>query len=800
LIENLSCGDDLRLEIFNTAPADGKIPTPVLSRALRRGPTRVSLQGLIPERKYILRIYSGREGVGRFKLFYGGAYYAVPCHREINAHSTERTPAVLELKQYDQRRCIDDCTEYCRSQVPRFRSAFFSRKVKHYVIRAPLSGELVRLTLRSDDPVYLELWGVERSTGKIFKIAGRSNRSGDIDLRYVPIHSFEEVYVSVYGLGYEIVHYRLCVEYLPFRNSCVDYDMPGDTLMIVSTSMGSPPEGPFVPGELITFRYILRRWVPVRDNWPHTFVVTLRGPWEVYTDTVENPLADVVDRVNRGQGYLWVDTDTAEIFQYDVPVRFVGRGLYPLAETMPYDGEFALGWGIRPSYSLFRADSPLVELMFQLKVPDSLDCVDSVAAGLQVRIFTDYQTGSYGVAGCTDNVLEKSFVIQCCPLEDTLYALVDDICRGDSLEIRIHRGALDTPVYVRKYAVDGSFATYRMDSTRLRIPVEHGDWDAANYGRVAVFSSAPLARACRDTLYYRYRVWEPPMLEVEDTVERCLGDTIALEQLLHPDGEVSEVVFAASAGGAVRWSGSGVQLIDEGERGIVESAEGYLVAERSDARGCRSKDTVHVVGRAPQVHFNGLREEYRICRGTQSIDLQWTASDHPLWQLPDGTVVGGEKLTVSKPGTYRLILIDSRGCRDARSFRIVNAHIPDTVWVDPCTLDEGALHRLVHTSETSMDSCTPQKVYRIREDADCNRTCRQNIRLLPNPVQQTLHVLSLFDEPVEYLVFDDHWRIFSMGVLYPGVNRVQLPQVSAKLYVYVRTLHCKVVKKIAVIK
>ncbi len=800
LIENLSCGEDLMLEIFDSAPTNSKIPTPIRSRNLKRGATQISLKGLVPDRRYFLRIYSSREGVGRFKFFYGGAYYAVPCHQEVNTHSAERTPAVIVLKQYEQERCIDDCTEYCRRQVPRFRSAFISRKIKHYVIRSPLPGELVRVSLSSADLVYLELWGVERSTGRTYKIAGQSNRFGDIDLRYVPIHAFGELYISVYGLSYEIVHYRLCVEYLPFRNSCVDYDMPGDSLMVVATSMGSPPEGPFVPGEIITFKYVLQRWVPVRDNWPHTFAVTLGGPWGVYTDTTDNPFAEVIERVNRKQGYAWVDSDTLDIFQYDIPVRFVGRGLYPLAETLPYDEEFSMGWGIRPKYSVFRADSPLVELMFQLKVPDSLDCVDSIGAGLQVRIFTDYQTGSYSVGGCTDNVLEKSFVIKCCPSGDTLYALVDDVCRGDSLEVRVHHGGLDTPIYVRKYRMDGTFTTYRVDSASLHIPVEPGDWDAENYGRVAVFSASPLARACRDTLWYSYRVWEPPAIEVVDTVERCIGDTIVLEQLLVQNEEAFVAGFAASEKGVVQWKGSGVQIDDAGNRGIVQRAEGYLVVERSDAKGCRSTDTVQVVGHASQVRYAGLQEEYRICRGTRTIDLHWKASDQPQWQLPDGSVVGGEKLSASEPGQYRLILVDRRGCKAARSFRVINANIPDTVWLDPCTIDEGEIHRLVRTAESSGDSCVPNKVYRVREDVDCNRTCRQKLRLLPNPVQQQVHLLSLFDEAVEYLVYDDHWRIYKTGVLYPGVNRLDVPRVSANLYVYIRTRQCQVVKKLTVIK
>ncbi len=790
-VENLSCGKSLKLEFYESPPTDSILPPLLFSQTLTLNiSNNTNLDFLQDEKRYYLRVVSPLESVGRFTIFYHGGYEESGCEQEISNINSFRIPSSIVLDKYRTKNCVDDCTKFCHRGKMIFNPLVSATKIKYYKLESNLANELLSITLTCDNSCLIDVIGVNKNTRLLERILSLSSVKSHIDIDYLPIYNYKNIYIAISGKNKGDVSYTMCVEMLPFKSSCVDYDEPGDSIMVIGTSFGSPIEGPFLPGEIITMKYVLNKWVPVHDNWPHSYSFNLTGPWKMYTDTFHLDQTHILDSINAEQGYVWVFSDTSSLF-FD-KVNFKGAGFYPLSGNYKGPDGFATGWGRRPSYSKYDGLHPLVDLIFKLKVPDSLDCVDTLSCAIRVDAYSDAVAGTFPVEGCTNNFNIREFQIKCCPQPDSLlYSYDNQLCLGDSLTIEFENKGEN--LYLKKINVNPFEEAFEVESNKVNLSVAPMDIDENNEGQIALFYNTPLAKACYDTIYLGYQVHEKPEIDLINSIETCLGDSIDLQSIfLNSSGKYPRDKYNVS------WDGDNVDISDQNEIGVINSRKGKISLSLTDEFGCMNTDSVQITAQGPNISTD-IKDTYVICRGKSSVIVS-VPFNSATWQTPNGDMIQGNTITATQIGNYTLTIEGAKGCHTTKGFTVSNANIPDTSFVSNCELpvNPGNLQKFLE-SDIPDDDCKPIIVKKVISKESCDATCQKKIKILPNPTKGAISIVSMFANIVDYTLLDANWKVYQQGVLVPGVNQADISNKFGNMYLYVTSENCKIVKKIIII-
>ena len=234
-----------------------------------------------------------------------------------------------------------------------------------------------------------------------------------------------------------------------------------ESLVVTNTSLGSPLDGPYFPGETLTFTYSTSFFAGGGCQWLHSFIPILSKCWGDEIPHLLNPRIGS-QLVWASQGTMtWKPTDNYPASAIGINDEgqlcligsagcqdFVGGGLCGMTGTpMPagwasittsgtcgFANEPNLAWGIPQGCGSLKERS----LLFTIKIPeDAKDCIAENGLTIGLAAFTDGATGGYNNASCNGNGFDliNIFTNDCVP--PTLTVMNDTICSGTNIDANI---------------------------------------------------------------------------------------------------------------------------------------------------------------------------------------------------------------------------------------------------------------------------------------------------------------------------------------------------------------------------
>jgi len=201
-------------------------------------------------------------------------------------------------------------------------------------------------------------------------------------------------------------------------------------LIIESTSMGSPANGPYQPGEEVTFRYTITQFAEVNCNWLHGIVPEFGDGWEESSFNSNGEphqiTCNLVAHTNGQWSWFpdnWVTTNIP--IGGVGPGGFIGAGWFFLNFAQPsinnYDPNFTYGDSDDCSDT---GDS--WEICFTLKAKDVYDCQIGSDCSVYIQPLTDSHTGAQTNLACVNDLgIFHQAEVFCCgapemfPISDT---------------------------------------------------------------------------------------------------------------------------------------------------------------------------------------------------------------------------------------------------------------------------------------------------------------------------------------------------------------------------------------------
>jgi len=785
------------MSIYNDIPTDSTFPNRIYSQPITADNTSkaiIDLSILDKGHTYYVQITKSNNKNNYLEVRFIGKYNDPGCNKEINQVNSFNTPSTLHIKNYNQELCLDDCTRFCPSFTlgNSYNYRRVHRKIYKIIFKKPL--ELINIKLTSDDIIDLIVYGIDESSNGLKQkiISSTNGTKNELSLKYVPVSEYKVIYLVVQGKLDYIVNYNLCIEALPFDKSCIDYnDSKGDSLEVLSTSLGSPAEGPFIPGEIISFKYTINSWVPVRNNWPYAILTELSGPWQIMrnsTDSIKQKLNRQYDSLNLREGYVWIE-DTIQGIKEGI--KFIDHGFYP---SSIHNIREENGWGIRPRYSKYSSKNPLIELYFNIVIPDSINCIDTIDCELKINTYSDYFAGTYYLPGCYQNTYHKSFKLRCCPNDSLLISYDSIVCPSDSLIINVKNQAKGL---VWRYANNNDIHPIPMNIRRVHIPLNQSYLDSSSYGIINLYYNSSIGQACFDTSYIKFRQSRPYDIS-KNMMQVCPNDTIILNDIL-----IGKEILNKTHDLQVDYGTTHINGFSESNR-IPITNENIIKLTARDSDNCVLYDSTKLkVNASPEI--KGLEDKYEICRKENSVHFNILTDPNYTYKLekPNGEIAYSLPNVLDKRGNYRLsITNDSSGCEYVESFTIEDNRIPDTIYIKSCN----ELNNVARLNEDLSPSIpeNPCKKITVKKleinSSECKNECNRMIAISPNPNYGDCTIFNNFEFKVHYKLYDENWSLVNNGILNIGKNEFNLSYKSSVHYIIVTTNTCNISKKIITIQ
>jgi len=210
------------------------------------------------------------------------------------------------------------------------------------------------------------------------------------------------------------------------------------------TSMGSPLEGPYQPGEGVTWCINIDNFNQTNCNWLHGVVPTFGEGWDESSffssgqpKNISYPLSAHTNGFWVWFPNNWVTYKTTSASKGLGPGDAAGAGWYfqNFAEPSinPFDPNFTRGDG-----TACPTDNSTWQVCFSVVTKELYDCPDVVDCSVGFVTFGDGETGSNPAVGCQyDTRINYSAILDCCdgaaldPIADLF------ICDGETINVPI---------------------------------------------------------------------------------------------------------------------------------------------------------------------------------------------------------------------------------------------------------------------------------------------------------------------------------------------------------------------------
>lgn len=210
----------------------------------------------------------------------------------------------------------------------------------------------------------------------------------------------------------------LCISTSLFaQNDCVIEQ----SLTVESTSMGSPADGPYQPGEEVSFRYTITQFQETNCNWLHGIVPEFGEGWDPSSFNSNGephaPFCNLIAHTNGTWSWYpdgWVRYNTNNPSKGLSQGEAVGAGWFFLnfaqPSINPFDPNFTYGDSEDCS-----ATGDTWEICFTLKAKDVIECQNGSDCSLTITPFSDSETGAQTTLACLgDQGITHQAEVFCC--------------------------------------------------------------------------------------------------------------------------------------------------------------------------------------------------------------------------------------------------------------------------------------------------------------------------------------------------------------------------------------------------
>ncbi len=433
---NSESRSDFTLELYTQNPCTGGLK--IASSASQNGALELTIANNVKFIKVVFNVNLQQRVFTYWKM-----KQQEECNEKENRVNSFKDPLKISTPSGSSSTCITTCNTQCN---PHYESKMKVGMKYHKYAKAfsmPVENQgIYKLKFSSvelENPVILKY---AKKNGMYFFVESLDLSSED---GYLLCSDFEEITLIVADKLGKQGSFKLCIESFPVKNSCVNFfEDNGAMLKPIHTSLNSPLDGPYLEGEVVSFSYVLKDWMPINHNWFHGLHVMFSDGWKGFA---RDSLSDIPiysldtinsrDTIRMGENeYTYVEEDTVNVSGLSVP-GLVAPGWYFDGITKgPQGGSPKFRWGQKFDRIRSSLDDPLLQFNFSL-IADSLDnCSFPKNTTVSVLPYSDSETGRYEVGGCSEDIpIEVNSVIKCCDF-GVVHSLADtSLCVDETLAI-----------------------------------------------------------------------------------------------------------------------------------------------------------------------------------------------------------------------------------------------------------------------------------------------------------------------------------------------------------------------------
>jgi len=388
--------------------------------------------GLVPGRQYFIMLSHPDGNAQEFELCFEEKGPSGGC--AVNDLCV--APEIINLETDGGEICVPGCNEQASFGPTNFGpNCFFlnSRTVWYEIQTDEISGFL-RVAVTSDELRFPKVAIFGGDCANLDTIRCEQGMNGELEffMQVIPNTTYKLALTDISG---DDGDFDICTELISDPQECNQ----DDTLYAIATSFGSPLEGPYQPGETVTFRYELRNWNKDNCNRISGIIPTFGPAWDPSSFDDERAPAIIEEPrpVSNGR-WNWYPRGTVR-YNYDNPDKGYLRGtpipagwLFTNNSSPPNSPGISIGDGV----GCMNDSTDMWTASFSVRAFSNEDCPNGnfVPADVGVTTFGDGEIAAGEFRGCSlDEPLNLNTQVFCCePLPFSISPTLRRLCNGEN--------------------------------------------------------------------------------------------------------------------------------------------------------------------------------------------------------------------------------------------------------------------------------------------------------------------------------------------------------------------------------
>jgi hypothetical protein len=499
-----------------------------------------------------------------------------------------------------------------------------------------------------------------------------SNGEVAISSQNVPVNTF--YYVVVDDVGGDQGNFELCIVPYIQPSSC----NTNDNITIKSTSLGSPANGPYLPGENVEICYNIIDWdlsAATNDNWLQGIVPSFGDCWDPSSFNLDGSPAIITTPLVNGSG-TWRWFQDGEIFyNYSSPIKgyaegeSVGAGWFYVGSvpanppcTDPTDPDCT--WG---------DNNENFTICFMLTVKSEAGCLADGSCVMEFTTFADGEIGGWNSTGCQgDGTFAQAFELNCCT---AMTAIENETtaCSGEPLNIKLFSGVVDDATFFWSVA-DNTNVTGENSGSGTHIRDTLVNTSATNQVVIYTFTPNLVEPYCQAaSANYRVTVTPGARANAGSDIQYCHNGTNTLQL----NGSIGGLATSATwSGGSGTFSPNASTLNATYTPSAAELAAGSatLTLTTNDPIGSCTPATDQVTISITNITAATAYSNTGICAG-QTLNLQASGGNTYAWSGPVSFSSNLQNptrpnATTAMSGSYTVTITGANSCSIVRTINV----------------------------------------------------------------------------------------------------------------------------------
>lgn len=638
-LTNKEFAADVSLFIAQYPNNDCTEPIDILGGACFDSTGQATFTGLLPGRTYFFMV-SHKDGEGQdFEICFTEKGPVNGCAVNDFCNTAE----ILSVGTDSGNICVPGCNQGATFGPTNLPSCYYmNTPTVWYRLTTDEYAGYLRIDMTSDSLRFPQVAVYTGNCATLDTVGCKTGNGGRTNF-FLDVIPETEYFIAVTDVARFQGVFNLCLEVLPDPQAC----LVQDTLYALSTSFGSPLEGPYQTGETVTFIYQIDQWNKDNCNKLSGIVPSFGPGWDPSSfDSNRKPTIIEAPRSNTQGQWNWYPAGEVR-YNYDN----IGRG-YFRGSALPAGYYFVSPPIQTNNPNTSRGDgigcvtdsSNNWTLIFEVTTFDSEDCPIgiNVPADVRVETFSDSETGTGQYRGCLLNESARlSPTVSCCEAPTlTINRLNRNLCSGSSATIDFSN------------RTDLEEVIWKVESQSGIVPADEGSGllfsqqiflipGVTNGSVTFTFFPKDTTGCIGEGVSVTWDIFPTLYVEAGPDKTACTGSTITL-------GGNPTVFGGFGTGYIYNWS-AGIPMEANPEITVQQGRKTYFLSV-TDPVGCNDRDTVSVTGiRKPSLMIFPVGE---VCAGqekTLTIELDGTPPFN--WSIQAGNFLN-ESFTNYNQRTY----------------------------------------------------------------------------------------------------------------------------------------------------